>query len=203
MMTNNKLVIRRLPPSMSEDEFLRQVSPLPDHDYFCFFEANPELGSYSFSRAYVNFLDTNATQNFKERFDNYIFLDRDGQEYPAVVEQSFYHKCPRNGPFHKGSIKSDKTSSTKVAYSKSKSDASETIARIEQDPDYIEFMERHRNPKRRNQQSPIEALETNLNELTKQPISAESAKKATKTVAPTTGHVGKKRGMRNNRRSKK
>ena len=28
-----KIVIRRLPPSMTKDEFEDQVSPIPDHDY--------------------------------------------------------------------------------------------------------------------------------------------------------------------------
>jgi len=28
-----KIVLRRLPPSMTEEEFLDQVSPIPDHDY--------------------------------------------------------------------------------------------------------------------------------------------------------------------------
>ena len=28
-----KIVVRRLPPSMTEEEFLDQVSPIPDHDY--------------------------------------------------------------------------------------------------------------------------------------------------------------------------
>ena len=31
-----KIVVRRLPPSMTEEEFLNQVSPLPDHDYIRF-----------------------------------------------------------------------------------------------------------------------------------------------------------------------
>ena len=32
-----KIVIRRLPPSMTKDEFEEQVSPIPDHDYLrCF-----------------------------------------------------------------------------------------------------------------------------------------------------------------------
>ena len=31
-----KIVVRRLPPSMTEEEFLNQVSPIPDHDYIRF-----------------------------------------------------------------------------------------------------------------------------------------------------------------------
>jgi regulator of nonsense transcripts 3 len=31
-----KIVVRRLPPSMTEEEFLDQVSPIPDHDYIRF-----------------------------------------------------------------------------------------------------------------------------------------------------------------------
>ena len=28
-----KIVLRRLPPTMTEEEFLDQVSPIPEHDY--------------------------------------------------------------------------------------------------------------------------------------------------------------------------
>ena len=33
-----KVVIRRLPPSMTKDEFEDQVSPIPDHDYLRWLE---------------------------------------------------------------------------------------------------------------------------------------------------------------------
>jgi len=35
-----KIVIRRLPPTISKDQFLDIVSPLPEHDYFYFCPAD-------------------------------------------------------------------------------------------------------------------------------------------------------------------
>ena len=45
-----QIVVRRLPPSMKEKEFLESVSPLPDHDHFDFFEADQTLIPYGLSR---------------------------------------------------------------------------------------------------------------------------------------------------------
>ncbi len=45
-----KVVIRRLPPSMKESDFLEQVSPLPEHDYFYFVEADKSMEPHSYSR---------------------------------------------------------------------------------------------------------------------------------------------------------
>ena len=35
-----KIVIRRLPPTLTREQFLDIVSPLPDHDYFYFCPAD-------------------------------------------------------------------------------------------------------------------------------------------------------------------
>lgn len=128
-----KLVIRRLPPTLTEEEFLRHISPLPKHDYFCYFEANSGLGRHSFSRAYINILDSSEMSLFKERFDNYVFLDKDGHEYPAVVEQSLWHKSARSGPFYTLS-EQQKLSNNISIEGNSQS--------IEQDPAYIEFLDK-------------------------------------------------------------
>lgn len=81
-----KVIIRRLPPSMTKDTFLEQVSPLPDYDYMYFVKADLSMGEYAFSRAYINFKNSSDIFIFKERFDNYVFLDQKGNEYAAVVE---------------------------------------------------------------------------------------------------------------------
>lgn len=35
-----QVVIRRLPPTMTEEQFVEQISPLPDHDYMYFVKAD-------------------------------------------------------------------------------------------------------------------------------------------------------------------
>ena len=91
-----KIVIRRLPPSMTKDEFEDQVSPIPDHDYLrClssnkyllivltprsprFVKADPTLDRDAFCTAYINFLDQEDVYIFQERFDGYVFVDNKG-----------------------------------------------------------------------------------------------------------------------------
>lgn len=90
-----KAIIRRLPPSMTKETFLEQVSPLPDYDYMYFVKADISLGEYAFSRAYVNFKNSSDIFLFKEKFDNYVFLDAKGNEYPAVVEFAPFSRIPR------------------------------------------------------------------------------------------------------------
>ncbi|XP_032664404.1 regulator of nonsense transcripts 3A isoform X2 [Odontomachus brunneus] len=81
-----KVVIRRLPPTMTQEQFLEQVSPLPEHDYLYFVKADLSLGQFAFSRAYINFTDQQDIFLFREKFDNYVFIDSKGVEHSAVVE---------------------------------------------------------------------------------------------------------------------
>ena len=48
-----QIVVRRLPASMKENDFLESVSPLPDYDYFHFAEADQTLAQYGLGR-YIN-----------------------------------------------------------------------------------------------------------------------------------------------------
>ena len=109
-----QVVIRRLPPTMTEAVFVEQVGPFPPHDYFYFVEADKSLEPHNFSRsvkswfcplkkpnhyaplnrirAYVNFTNREDIFLFTERFDGYVFVDEKGNEYPAMVELAPYQK---------------------------------------------------------------------------------------------------------------
>lgn len=73
-----KVVIRRLPPDFTLDTFQKQVSPIAPHNYLCFVKADGE-GPCSFSRAYINFLNYKDVSDFKEKYDNYVFVGRNGK----------------------------------------------------------------------------------------------------------------------------
>lgn len=88
-------MIRRLPPSMTQEQFLEQVSPLPDYGYFYFAKADMSLGHLAFSRAYVDFVNQQDIFEFREKFDNYVFVDAKGLEYPAVVEFAPFQRVPK------------------------------------------------------------------------------------------------------------
>ncbi|XP_043476608.1 regulator of nonsense transcripts 3B [Leptopilina heterotoma] len=90
-----KVVVRRLPPSMTQEQFVEQISPLPDYDYLYFVKADMSLGQYAFSRAYINFLNQQDIFIFREKFDNYVFVDSKGTEYPAVVEFAPFQRLPK------------------------------------------------------------------------------------------------------------
>lgn len=75
---SRKIVIRRLPPHMDVQTFKKQISPIPEHDYMYYVQADKNYGTYSFSRAYINFLYEDDLYLFKEKFDNYVFLDSKG-----------------------------------------------------------------------------------------------------------------------------
>lgn len=100
-----KVVIRRLPPTMTQDQFLEQVSPLPEHDYLYFVKADMSLGQFAFSRAYINFIEQQDIFVFREKFDNYVFIDSKGVEYPAVVEFAPFQRLPKKRAGKKKDLK--------------------------------------------------------------------------------------------------
>ncbi|XP_057162860.1 regulator of nonsense transcripts 3A isoform X6 [Ursus arctos] len=115
----SKVVIRRLPPSLTKEQLEEQLHPLPAHDYFEFFTADLSLYPHLYSRAYINFRNPDDILLFRDRFDGYIFIDSKGLEYPAVVEFA---------PFQK------------IAKKKLKRKDAQTGS-IEDDPEYKKFLE--------------------------------------------------------------
>ncbi|CAF1420071.1 unnamed protein product [Rotaria magnacalcarata] len=82
-----KIVLRRLPPTLTSEQFLEIVSPLPDHDYYRFCKADLSLGQqYAFSRAYLNISNRQDLIVFTEKFQGYVFVDKNGNEYICSVE---------------------------------------------------------------------------------------------------------------------
>lgn len=176
---------------MKEEDFLKEVSPLPKHDYFCFFEASSGLGPHAYSRAYINFLNSSDMDSFRNKFDNHVFLNKDGREYPAVVENAFWHKSPKSGPFYVGDA-------NKLSGSENQSSSE-----IETDPDFIEFLEKQKNRKKGPQNSPIQTLEANLDELTNlSNASSSNDGRETKIITPLIGYVNQKRISKHQKKSR-
>uniref|UniRef100_V9IBD9 Regulator of nonsense transcripts 3B n=1 Tax=Apis cerana TaxID=7461 RepID=V9IBD9_APICE len=119
-----KVVIRRLPPTMTQEQFLEQVSPLPENDYLYFVKADMSMGQYAFARAYINFVEQQDIFMFREKFDNYVFIDSKGTEYPAVVEFAPFQRLPKKRTGKKKDLK---------------------CGTIESDPYYISFLETRKN----------------------------------------------------------
>lgn len=116
---HSKIVVRRLPPTMTKEMFLDQVSPLPEVDYMYYIQGDTNNGFNPFSRAYLNFINQDDLFSFSRTFDNYVFLDAKGQEYPAIVEFAMFQRVPKQRPKKKDPL----------------------MGTIESDPSYITFKE--------------------------------------------------------------
>ncbi|XP_059106533.1 regulator of nonsense transcripts 3B isoform X1 [Peromyscus eremicus] len=115
----SKVVIRRLPPTLTKEQLQEHLQPMPDHDYFEFFSNDTSLYPHMYARAYINFKNQEDILLFRDRFDGYVFLDNKGQEYHAIVEFA---------PFQKAAKKKIKKRDTKVGT-------------IDDDPEYRKFLE--------------------------------------------------------------
>lgn len=80
---------------MTEEAFLEQVSPIPDHDHFYFAKPDPSLGNNLYSRAYINFVNVDDIYLFRDKFDGYVFLDEKGVEYVGIVEYAPFQRIPK------------------------------------------------------------------------------------------------------------
>jgi regulator of nonsense transcripts 3 len=135
-----QVIIRRLPPTMTEEVFLEQISPLPDNDFFYFVKGEQQFGVPTFSRAYINFLNLEEIFTFQDKFDGYVFLDQKGTEYPAVVEFAPYQRIPRH---QEPGAKEDKCNT------------------IDNDPHYLEFLKKLEQP----DEIVLQSAETYLEQL--------------------------------------
>uniref|UniRef100_A0A673W683 UPF3B regulator of nonsense mediated mRNA decay n=1 Tax=Salmo trutta TaxID=8032 RepID=A0A673W683_SALTR len=90
-----KIIIRRLPPSITKEELEVQLQPLPEVDYLEFFSNDSSMYPHVFARAYINFKIQEDIVLFRDRFDGYVFVDNGGQEYPAIVEFAPFQKIAK------------------------------------------------------------------------------------------------------------
>ncbi|KAB7494474.1 Regulator of nonsense transcripts 3A [Armadillidium nasatum] len=135
----SKIVIRKLPPTFTEEDFKNAISPVPENNYFSFVPPDKVLGTHAFSRAYINFLNTEEIVSFRDRFDGYVFVDQKGNEYPALVEYAPFQKIPKSN-HNKKDIR---------------------CGTIDEDPDYVAFLEALQNPEAVN----LPQIETLLEEI--------------------------------------
>ncbi|XP_063046524.1 regulator of nonsense transcripts 3B [Engraulis encrasicolus] len=147
-----KIVIRRLPPSLTKEELEEQLQPMPEVDYLEFFSNDTSLFPHYFSRAYLNFKNQDDIVLFRDRFDGYVFIDSRGQEYPAIVEFA---------PFQK------------VAKRRSKKKDAKT-GTIEEDGDYRKFLEFYNGENDEKLTSTPETLLEELEAKTKELISKKT-----------------------------
>ncbi|XP_078268287.1 regulator of nonsense transcripts 3B [Rhinoraja longicauda] len=177
-----KVVIRRLPPSLTKDQLEEQLSPLPEHDYFEFFSTNSSLFPHVFSRAYINFKNQEDIVLFRDQFDGYVFIDTKGQEYPAIVEFAPFQKIPK---------KKSKKKDAKAGTIEENADS----IHFSDDPEYKKFLESYNNmDDEKNANNPETLLEE---------IEAKTKELAAKKTTPLLDYVKTKQRIREEKREER
>ncbi|VUZ43072.1 unnamed protein product, partial [Hymenolepis diminuta] len=90
-----KVVFRKLPQFLTEDEFRDMISPIPPHDYFRFCAYDPFFDGSELCRAYINFRDKEFAKQFIERFNDYVFVDSQGNQSNAEVSFAINQDTPK------------------------------------------------------------------------------------------------------------
>nr|CAD1838886.1 unnamed protein product [Ananas comosus var. bracteatus] len=115
-----KVVVRRLPPAISEAALVEQIDGrfAGRYNWLCFRPGNSSQKNQRHSRAYINFNRPEDVVEFAEIFDGHIFVNEKGAQYKAVIEYAPSQRVPKES---------------------SKKDGREGT--IYKDPEYLEFLE--------------------------------------------------------------
>ncbi|RKP21735.1 nonsense-mediated decay UPF3 [Rozella allomycis CSF55] len=113
----SKIVVRYLPPSLTEETFLKTISAhLPNVTWKTYLKDNLSVKGKKFSIAYLNFKTEESVLNFAKEFDGHVFVDSSGNHYRISVDFALYQSIPINSTFFK------------------------RTNQIENDPDYLNFL---------------------------------------------------------------
>jgi len=86
-----KVVVRRLPCTMSEESFVEFFSPLPEHNMFRYVYGDRSLAPHNFCRAYIDFKNVNEILQFRDKFDG-VNVEINGVSSMCLVE---YAPCQK------------------------------------------------------------------------------------------------------------
>ncbi|KAI5440351.1 regulator of nonsense transcripts UPF3 isoform X1 [Lathyrus oleraceus] len=114
-----KVVIRHLPPSLTESDLIQHIHNrfASRYRWFVFRPGNTSHRNQRYSRAYIDFNSPDDVFDFAEFFNGHVFVNEKGVQHKAVVEYAPSLRVP------KLSTKKDGRDGT-----------------IYKDPDYLEFL---------------------------------------------------------------
>ncbi|KAL0027409.1 hypothetical protein WJX79_009534 [Trebouxia sp. C0005] len=93
----NKVVVRKLPPGISQEEVQAAIDAVCQgkYDWFTFVPGKVSIKRVKHSRAYLNFLDAAEVFRFRAQFGGHAFVNKKGAQYKCTVEYAPYQKVPR------------------------------------------------------------------------------------------------------------
>ncbi|KAJ8529747.1 hypothetical protein K7X08_036582 [Anisodus acutangulus] len=119
-LDRSKVVLRHLPPTISESMLVEQVDSrfTGRYNWFSFLPAKSSQKHQTYSRAYIDFKRPEDVIEFAEFFDGHVFVNEKGTQFKAIVEYAPSQRVPKHW---------------------SKKDGREGT--ILKDPEYLEFLE--------------------------------------------------------------
>lgn len=131
------------------------------------------MSPYAYSRAYIWFKNFEDIFLFRDRFDNYVFVDSKSNEYPALVEFAPYQRRVNLNDCQKPDSKCNT---------------------IEQDADYIKYLEQFDKPSSEPSLPSCEAILEELEKREKDKLAAGLSEcAASKVMTPLLEFMKKKR----------
>ncbi|KAB1997795.1 hypothetical protein ES319_D12G047500v1 [Gossypium barbadense] len=119
-LDRTKVILRHLPPSITESMLLEQVDSAFSgrYNWLSFRPGKSSQKNLSYSRAYVDFKRPEDVLEFAEFFNGHVFVSEKGAQFKAVVEYAPSQRVPKQF-----------------------SDKDGREGTISKDPEYLEFLE--------------------------------------------------------------
>ncbi|XP_056163318.1 regulator of nonsense transcripts UPF3 isoform X3 [Syzygium oleosum] len=119
-LDRTKVVLRHLPPSITQGMLLDQIDTAfgGRYSWFAFRPGKSSLKHQVYSRAYINFRRPEDVVEFAEFFEGHVFVNEKGTQFKTIVEYAPSQRIPKQT---------------------SKKDGREGT--IMKDPEYLEFLE--------------------------------------------------------------
>lgn len=167
-LEKTKVVLRHLPPSLTEPALVEQIDGkfAGRYKWFCFRPGRNSQRNRRYSRAYIGFKNLEDVFEFAEVFDGHVFVNEKGSQFKVQVEYAPFQCIPK--PW-------------------TKKDGREGT--IFKDPEYLEFLELLTKPS--------ENLPSAEIQLERREAERAGAAKAAPIVTPLMNFVRQKRAAKN------
>ncbi|WJX30381.1 hypothetical protein P8452_18927 [Trifolium repens] len=161
-----KVVIRHLPPSLTESDLLQHIDNrfASRYNWLSFRPGNTSHKNQRYARAYIDFNSPDDVFDFAEFFNGHVFVNQKGVQHKAVVEYAPSQRVPKK------TTKKDGRQGT-----------------IYKDPDYLEFLKLIAKPQ--------EHLPSAEIQLERKEAEQAGASKAPPIVTPLMEYVRQKRAV--------
>ncbi|WJX36387.1 hypothetical protein P8452_24270 [Trifolium repens] len=161
-----KVVIRHLPPSLTESDLLQHIDNrfASRYNWLSFRPGNTSHKNQRYARAYIDFNSPDDVFDFAEFFNGHVFVNQKGVQHKAVVEYAPSQRVPKK------TTKKDGREGT-----------------IYKDPDYLEFLKLIAKPQ--------EHLPSAEIQLERKEAEQAGASKAQPIVTPLMEYVRQKRAV--------